>query len=122
MFGLGFTEILLILVVAIVFLGPERLPKVAVDIAKFFKSFKSTVTEAKESINRELDVESIKQSASEYRERLDLAKSELESATKIEPIEELKEMRDELKSQGDEIKRESVSFKKDINREGEKDV
>jgi sec-independent protein translocase protein TatB len=55
MFGMGFTEILLILIIAIIFLGPERLPKVAVDVAKFFRSFKSTVDEAKNSLSGEID-------------------------------------------------------------------
>ncbi len=60
MFGLGFSEILLILVVAIIFLGPDKLPEVAVNIAKFLKSFKSTVSDAKESLNKEIKIEELK--------------------------------------------------------------
>ena len=35
MFGMGFTEILIIMVIAILFLGPDKLPGAMVDIAKF---------------------------------------------------------------------------------------
>ncbi|MCD8476704.1 MAG: twin-arginine translocase TatA/TatE family subunit [Sulfurospirillum sp.] len=40
MFGLGFSEILVIAIIAILFLGPEKLPDAMVKGAKFFKSFK----------------------------------------------------------------------------------
>jgi len=37
MFGLGFMEILFIAIIAILFLGPDKLPGAMVDIAKFIK-------------------------------------------------------------------------------------
>jgi hypothetical protein len=40
MFGLGFMEIFVILVIAVIALGPEKLPGVAVDVAKFLKKLK----------------------------------------------------------------------------------
>jgi len=35
MFGMGFTEILFIAVIAIIFLGPDKLPEAMVQIANF---------------------------------------------------------------------------------------
>ena len=52
MFGMGFTEIIIIAVIAILFLGPDKLPETMVQIAKFFKSVKKTVGTAKESIEQ----------------------------------------------------------------------
>ena len=51
MFGMGFTEILLIAIVAILFLGPDKLPGAMVEIAKFIKNAKKALTSAKESID-----------------------------------------------------------------------
>ena len=34
MFGIGFTELVLIAIVAILFLGPDKLPQAMVEIAK----------------------------------------------------------------------------------------
>ena len=44
MFGFGFTEILIIVVIAILFLGPDKLPSAMVDVAKFFRSVKNINT------------------------------------------------------------------------------
>lgn len=45
MFGLGFTEILVILVVALIFLGPEKLPEAAKMIGKTLGELRRTVDE-----------------------------------------------------------------------------
>jgi len=100
MFGMGFTEILLILIIAIIFLGPERLPKVAVDVAKFLKSFKSNIAEAKESITQEIDV-------SELKNGKDSVLNEAKELTKFETFDDVKKELDSLKETKDEI----VSFK-----------
>ena len=42
MFGMGFTEILLIAMVAIIALGPEKLPTTMVQIAKFINKIKNS--------------------------------------------------------------------------------
>jgi sec-independent protein translocase protein TatB len=67
MFGMGFTEIFLILVVAVIALGPEKLPTAVVDIAKFFKKFKNSIDEAKTTINNELKISEMKQQANELK-------------------------------------------------------
>ena len=79
MFGMGFGEILLVVVVAIVFLGPDKLPEVMVNIAKFFKSFKKTVTEAKDAMESELNIQELKQNALSYKKELDNATNSLEN-------------------------------------------
>ena len=42
MFGMGFMEIFLVGIVAVIALGPEKLPSAMVDIAKFFKKLERT--------------------------------------------------------------------------------
>ncbi len=67
---MGFFEILMIAVVAIIFLGPEKLPKALVDVAKFFKAVKKTMDEAKDSIEREVNLNKIKEEALAYKNSL----------------------------------------------------
>ena len=64
---MGFFEILMVAVVAIIFLGPEKLPKALVDIAKFFKAVKKTMDEAKDSLEREVNLNQIKEEALAYK-------------------------------------------------------
>jgi len=70
MFGMGFTEILLIAVIAILFLGPEKLPSTMIEIAKFFRNVKNTVGSVKDSIEEELHVSDIKKEALAYKQEL----------------------------------------------------
>ncbi len=67
MFGMGFMEIFLVLMVAIVALGPEKLPSAVVDIAKFFKKFKSGIDDAKATLDNELKISEMKQQANEFK-------------------------------------------------------
>lgn len=83
MFGMGFTEILIIAVIAILFLGPDKLPSTMVEIAKFFRSVKNTVGSVKESLEEEMNVSQIKQEALAYKKELLEASSKLESATNV---------------------------------------
>jgi sec-independent protein translocase protein TatB len=83
MFGMGFMEIFLVLVVAIVALGPEKLPTAVVDIAKFFKKFKNSIDEAKTSFDNELHIADMKKQADEFKASIgnvkDLARIDLNS-------------------------------------------
>ncbi len=83
MFGIGFTEILLIAVIAILFLGPDKLPEAMVQIAKFFKSVKSTINEAKSSLEEEMRIADLKQEALSYKEQLESATDELKGFKNI---------------------------------------
>jgi Tat protein translocase TatB subunit len=49
--GLGITEILLILVVALLVLGPDRLPEVAKTLGKTLAEFRRTLDEVKREVN-----------------------------------------------------------------------
>ena len=78
MFGMGFTEILLIAIVAILFLGPDKLPGAMVEIAKFIKGAKKAITSAKESLDNEINITELKEEALSYKAKLDSATEELQ--------------------------------------------
>lgn len=54
MFGVGFGEIILVLAIALLVYGPERLPGIARKLAILVKQWKKISTEVQESIEREI--------------------------------------------------------------------
>ena len=132
MFGMGFMEIFLVLVVAVIALGPEKLPGAAVDIVKFFKKFKSSIDDAKSTIDNELNISEMKREADEFKSSVSNIKNitnlELNDITSITDDEiqkkpESKKVNKEKKSKvslsnnSDEFKvkqpkKETVSFPK----------
>jgi len=83
MFGIGFTELLLISVIAILFLGPDKLPQALVEMAKFIKSVKKTIGDAKSSLDEELKIADLKEEALGYKKQLNDATAELKSFKNI---------------------------------------
>lgn len=75
MFGMGFFEILLVAIIAIIALGPEKLPSAMVDIAKFLKKFKSGIDDAKSSLDNELNISEMKAEANKFKAQIEDAKS-----------------------------------------------
>ena len=103
MFGMGFFEILVIAAVAIIFLGPEKLPKALVDVAKFIKGVKRTMDDAKESLDREVNLNKIKEEALAYKNSLTQG---VENLTKEMDLKELSSLdfEEDLKPQISETK------------------
>jgi Tat protein translocase TatB subunit len=61
MFGMGWQEILLILVVAVLVIGPEQLPQVARTLGKLIAQFRRVTNDLRDTVNREFqDNESLK--------------------------------------------------------------
>jgi Tat protein translocase TatB subunit len=55
--NIGTSELLLLGVVALIFLGPRRMPEMAKKIGKFMAEFRGTANEFKETWRREVDLE-----------------------------------------------------------------
>lgn len=87
MFGMGFGEILLVAILAIIFLGPEKLPETMVNIAKFFRSVKSNLTEAKDALESEINISEMKQEAIEYKDKIQKSADTLYSDAETESRE-----------------------------------
>jgi|SRR6516225_3842317 sec-independent protein translocase protein TatB len=60
MFDVGFSEIALIAVVALIVIGPERLPKTARTLGHLFGRLQRYVNEVKADISREMELEELK--------------------------------------------------------------
>ncbi|MBP9490998.1 MAG: Sec-independent protein translocase subunit TatB [Aliarcobacter sp.] len=119
MFGMGFMEIFLIAIVAIIALGPEKLPTAMVQIAKFLNKFKTGLADAKSTLDNELNISEMKTEASKFKSQIEETKASLSIDTKIDlGLNDI--MNDNLnKSETsenvvkEETKVEKVSFKKE---------
>ena len=55
--SIGTSELILIGIVALIFLGPRRMPEIARKLGKMMNEFRSTANEFKETWQREVDLE-----------------------------------------------------------------
>lgn len=101
MFGMGFGEILIIAIVAVIFLGPEKLPDAMVKAAKFFKTVKNSVNDVKSSFEQEMKIQELKDEALSYKKKLEEAS---ESARKVITFDELEEIKKSTQSVSDSFK------------------
>ena len=83
MFGMGITEILLIAIVAVIALGPEKLPDAMVKIAKMFNSVKKGISDAKTTLDNELNIAELKEEANKFKAQIEDTKSSLSIENKF---------------------------------------
>ena len=60
MFDIGFSELLVIAIVALIVIGPERLPKVARTLGHLFGRMQRYVNDVKADITREMELEELR--------------------------------------------------------------
>lgn len=94
MFDIGFWELVLISVVALVVLGPERLPHAIRSVAKFVATAKGMANSVKEELTQELKVQELQEQ---------LRKAEQMGMKNLSP--ELQESVDTLKKAAQDVQR-----------------
>lgn len=91
MFDLGFSELMVIALVALVVIGPERLPRVARTLGHLAGRLQRYVADVKADINREVELDELKKMRdsmqeaasgveSSFRQELNKTESELNAA------------------------------------------
>lgn len=101
MFNIGFGELILILLIAFLVVGPEDLPKVARALARGLKYFRGVVDEVKQSVNLDSELTEISN-----------VKREIQQTVKnVNPLNnidnEIKNVKEELESTEKEFKKSS---------------
>ena len=85
MFDIAFSEIIVIAVVALVVIGPERLPKVARTLGHMFGRLQRYVNDVKADINRELELDELRKLQGEVQTAArDLESSMTSAAREVE--------------------------------------
>ena len=68
MFGIGSTELLIILVVALIVIGPSKLPEIAKTLGKAMAEFRRVSSDVKRTIEMEVEKEEERRSAASKEE------------------------------------------------------
>ena len=84
MFGMGFMEIFLIAIIAVIALGPDKLPTAMVEIAKFIKKLKSGLDDAKTTLDTELNISEMKAEANKFKSQIADTKASLSIDSKMD--------------------------------------
>ena len=91
MFGIGMPEMILILAIALIVIGPKKLPDLAKSLGRAMNEFKKATREIKESMDIEGDLRDVKHSLDELnadvKEAVDL--NPLKSAKPDTPVDEV---------------------------------
>jgi sec-independent protein translocase protein TatB len=80
MFDIGFSELLVIGVVALIVIGPEKLPRVARTVGVLAGRLQRYVSDVKADINREIELEELRK----MRDSMQQAASEFQSSVQSE--------------------------------------
>jgi len=68
MFGIGMPELLLLLAIALIVVGPKKLPELAKALGRGFAEFKKATNDLKESLDTSTDFTELKQSFDDIQE------------------------------------------------------
>jgi sec-independent protein translocase protein TatB len=137
MFDIGFTELMVIAVVALVVIGPERLPKVARTVGHLFGRMQRYVNDVKADINRELELDELRKFRSSVEEAAQsvqntihseaaTAQSEFNALTQeaglkdatdtgeTSALQELKELKSQVEEAGHSMQDSASSIEKNL--------
>ena len=82
MFDVGFSELVVIAVVALIVIGPERLPKAARTMGHLFGRLQRYVNDVKSDISREIELDELRKLQKEVQTAAADLKSSVESAAR----------------------------------------
>ncbi len=99
MFGIGMPEMILILAIALIVIGPKKLPDLAKSLGRAMREFKKATNEFKETIQLEGELSEVKETfkdiSDEVKDAVDLnLKPEKQKADKIGSDDEKNEEKD----------------------------
>jgi len=107
MFDIGFSELLVIGVVALVVIGPEKLPRLARTLGHLAGKLQRYVSDVKADINREIEIEDLKK----MRDSMQQAATDFQGNF----TSEVNKTEAELKKAADELNKTTEEINKSLN-------
>lgn|SRR5512135_1865693 len=83
MFDIGFSELVVIGVVALIVIGPERLPKVARTAGHLYGRLQRYVSTVKSDISREIQLDEIRRAGQSFKDSVESAASQVEQQATV---------------------------------------
>ncbi len=114
MFNFGISELMIIAVVGLIVIGPERLPRVARTLGHLVGRMQRYVSEIKADINREVELDELRKLQSSMKE----AAQEIESSVS----KQVNFIEDEVKQAEEEVKKEVKKVESDTRQSVEEAV
>lgn len=117
MLGFGMSEILLILVVALLVVGPKKLPELAKTIGKGYAQFRRSLNDLKSAVNLEdeLDLKQNRTVRDSYKQHWENRKREEAAAAEESGAEAKPEVKPEAEAKSDETVKTEQAAEQDKN-------
>ena len=117
MFGIGFGELIIIFIIALIVLGPKRLPEVAKSIARVYREVMGVVNDVKSTVVDETNKSLSSSYTPPYNHEFKTEDFIKNSGEKVVDKKEQKSEKDKTDNKKDlsdyKPKREKISFKKE---------
>ncbi len=108
MFDISFTELMLVGVVALIVIGPEKLPKVARTVGHLLGRAQRYVNDVKGDIQREVEIDELRKMKQEMESAAQSVQSSF-TKTESEIRQGLQEPIDDVNSMGEGLKKDSLA-------------
>lgn len=95
MFDIAFTELVIVAIVALIVIGPEKLPKVARTLGSLAGRMQRYVATVKQDIERELELDELKRLQQDIQQGSEDVKQEIENSIHA-GLSDVKKVTDEL--------------------------
>lgn len=100
-FDIGFFELLLVVVIALVVLGPERLPKAMHTVGRWVGKAKRGFSQFNQQVTRELEIEEMKKRIAEHEKMI------MEQAESDEELQRLRQEAQETMAKAEQALKQS---------------